>query len=413
MKYLLISLLICGVGLCCHCATGQSIAYTDATIETLGEPGRIDRGTVLIRDGNIEAVGDDIQIPRDAQRISLEGATILPGFIDPYYVFKSTKGGEGSRTVTFRGRTFTIPSNNFSAGSFYKVGAYFYPYETNFLPALRSGITTANLVTDGRGLSALAQLTPVPDAEMLIDDESLLFAQVTNQTDALDVIRKQLSPQSGSRGKGGSSPAQRRSGGSAASRNQNKSDETDKLWKDVRDGKSKLIVNANNAATISHVLKMLEETPQAEIALVASGPNLFLAIDELKAYRDRVTVILQPGIDTVPNTREQVNVSKLLADAGVPLAYSLSLSRAQMNASLDAPLFPIAMMVKSGLSRELAFKALVTEPARILGVEATHGSLEPGKVADLLVFSGDPLATDTKLEQVISGGRVIHDYSKP
>ena len=63
---------------------GQTIALVGATIETVGEAGRIETGNVVIRDGKIEAVGADVEIPETAQLIDAAGKVVMPGVIDPY-----------------------------------------------------------------------------------------------------------------------------------------------------------------------------------------------------------------------------------------------------------------------------------------------------------------------------------------
>ena len=96
----------------------QSVAYTGATIETMGKSGRIENATMVVADGKITDIGNDIEIPDDARLVSLSGRTIMPGIVDPYHVFKST-APNNSRTVVFRGRTFVIPGGGpFSAGPF-------------------------------------------------------------------------------------------------------------------------------------------------------------------------------------------------------------------------------------------------------------------------------------------------------
>ena len=131
----------------------------------------------------------------------------MPGIIDPYYVFKTSPPPAPPQTSTTRGRGrgFGGGGSTFTVGSFTKVAENFYPYDVDFMPAIRSGITTAQLVSDGRGLSTFANLVPDPTPEMLLEEfEGFLFAKVTNQTSALDSIRKNLAGESErpSRGRG-------------------------------------------------------------------------------------------------------------------------------------------------------------------------------------------------------------------
>lgn len=406
----LISCLICNVG------QGQSTAYVNATIETMGSDGKIENGTMIVRDDKILAVGADVKIPDDARVISMSGKTIMPGLIDPYFVFKTSPASTTTRTVTFNGRTFTIPSRApLTTGSFVRVGEYFYPYKFNFKPALRSGITAGNLVSDGRGLSAFANMTDERNPEMLFKTEGYLFAKVTNQTSFLDVIRKPLTPTPVKKPTGSSAtrtvtsqPSSTSTSPRPGSSSSSATDKNKPLWDSVREGKSPLFVNVNNEAAVAYVLQFIKKHEKVKLILVATGPNIFQSLDDIKSNKN-VTVVLQPGIDRVPFTTDFMNVSQMLASKQVPFAISMSLSSSQLLSSQDDPMFPLAMLVRTGLDRETALKSVTIKPAQLLGIDKTHGSLEKDKQANFLVFDGDPLQTGSRLQQVILNGKKIHE----
>jgi len=80
----------------------------------------------------------------------------------------------------------------------------------------------------------------------------------------------------------------------------------------------------------------------------------------------------------------------------------------------DHPVIPInqlivaaAMAVRSGMDREDALRAVTINPARILGVESQVGSIEPGKDADLVIWSRDPLDVMARAEQVLINGETV------
>lgn len=70
-----------------------------------------------------------------------------------------------------------------------------------------------------------------------------------------------------------------------------------------------------------------------------------------------------------------------------------------------------SLAVREGLSEEDALKVITINPAKILGIEDKLGSLEKGKQADIVVWSGDPLDTRSKPDMVFIGGRKIHKPS--
>jgi len=70
----------------------------------------------------------------------------------------------------------------------------------------------------------------------------------------------------------------------------------------------------------------------------------------------------------------------------------------------------LELMVKYGMRRQDALKAATSSAARLLGVSDHLGTLEPGKVADLVVVNGDPLDFTTlphRIEAVYQDGSLV------
>ena len=83
----------------------------------------------------------------------------------------------------------------------------------------------------------------------------------------------------------------------------------------------------------------------------------------------------------------------------------------------DHPVVPIAFLilqatlaVKEGLDREVALRAITIHPAKVLGVDDRVGSIEVGKDADLVVWTGDPLDVMQRATEVYIGGRQVYRY---
>jgi len=95
-----------------------------------------------------------------------------------------------------------------------------------------------------------------------------------------------------------------------------------------------------------------------------------------------------------------------LAAAGVTIALTT-----------DHPVVPInflihqaTLAVKEGLDRETALRAVTINPARIIGCADRIGSLTPGKDADIVIWSGDPLDVMSRAELAFQNGREIYRY---
>jgi cytosine/adenosine deaminase-related metal-dependent hydrolase len=180
-----------------------------------------------------------------------------------------------------------------------------------------------------------------------------------------------------------------------------------KLWQAVYEGKAPLYANAPSAAAVVHLLKAVEPYKDVRIVLTAPGPALYEALDRLPGRK--VRVIVRPGLSLRPNTRDRVNLARLLHEAGVEFAFTHPTGRDELAAAQDSPLFSVAYLVRCGLPRQAALEALTARPAALVGLGKTHGTVEAGKSADLLIFAGDPLTPAGQLSQVLIEGRTVYE----
>lgn len=411
------------------------VALRGATIETASKAGTIEGGTILIRDGKIEAVGKDVKVPLAARVIDMTGKTVMPGIIDPYFVIDVADGGSGSsfREVVSGGRTFRIPiSPAATPASFTRIIDSFDPRDQRWQDAMRSGITTAHLVSRGFGESVIAKITPDSTDTILAEMDGRLFIALTNQTSSLEVLRKGLEEEK--KASSGGSPlsadrlaalrarmAQRGNGGAPTGSPSPSSPKStagpastekpltaqDKLWGAVKDGKNWMFVNVNNASTILYLSKVAGESEKARVALVADGDDLFRTYEQLDAKK--YTVVMPPRISLVPNSRDRVNVAKMLDDKKFQLAFSLSLNQSEYRQSQESPLFAVSMLVRSGLDRDRAIAALTIVPAELLGIEKEVGSIEKGKRADLLVLDDEPFSATARVMHVMVEGETVYE----
>jgi len=386
------------------------IALRGGTIESGSKLGRIENGVVVLKGDKIHAVGkvDDIKIPDNALVIDTRGKTILPGIVDPYLVVGGgASGGSSTRTVVINGRTFRVRSSGSTTSTkFSRIVDSFSPYSARFRPFVRSGITAANLVAGGYGQSALARML-IDDPEKLVSNgEGLLYSSVTNSASSLGILRTGLT--AGARSTSSSSSSSGSTSSKSSSRSSSRLSTVEQgLWKDIVAGKRPLIVNVGNSAAILHLLKLLKEHEKVKLLLIANGQNVYETMDQLKGRQ--VSLVLSPAIDNAPYSRDRICVARLLHEAGIEFAISLSLSQSSLSSSQDAPLVPIGFLTKAGLPREVAFAALTSIPAKMLGIQTTHGSIEPKKLANLLIFDGDPLAPASRLERVFVEGRTVYE----
>ena len=74
--------------------------------------------------------------------------------------------------------------------------------------------------------------------------------------------------------------------------------------------------------------------------------------------------------------------------------------------------YQAARCVRNGIPRRVALKAITLNPAHMLGLGDQLGSIESGKIANIVVFSADPLDFDAKIEQVYIDGILAYERSR-
>jgi imidazolonepropionase-like amidohydrolase len=139
--------------------------------------------------------------------------------------------------------------------------------------------------------------------------------------------------------------------------------------------------------------------------VIDHGTEAHLVADLLAARN--IPVIIGPLLTSRSKVelrnRSLANPGKLAA-AGVTIAITT-----------DHPVVPIpflvhqaALAVKEGLDPRTAIEALTINPARIVGIDDRLGSIEPGKDADLVIWSGDPLDVLSRVRRALVGGAEVY-----
>lgn len=130
--------------------------------------------------------------------------------------------------------------------------------------------------------------------------------------------------------------------------------------------------------------------------------------------RDRV-----PADPTDPeHTGSNLASAAILVETGVPVAVTCPVgmfggagvgTSGILGQDLNTPHVDAAFAVRGGLDNHKALRTLTLDAAKILGVEARIGSLEPGKDADVLILSGDPLHYATFVTTALVNGKVVYE----
>jgi imidazolonepropionase-like amidohydrolase len=385
------------------------IAITNAKIFPVTKPA-IERGTIVIRDGRIEAVGANVTPPAGAKIVDVAGGEVYPGWINARTTIGLAEPGPGGYQDTTEMLEYNPQLRTVIA----------YHNDSEAIPVARAnGVTTVAIFPNG-GL--FGGQVPVMNLDGWTWEESVVepIAGITFQFPGVGAAG----------GRGGFTPppaegAPERTYEDLKKERDARLDRIMRLFDQAR-GYAKA---AGPDRETDWVLEALVPVVERRMALytvasreqdirdaivfgeranvkivICSGPEAAFVAPLLK--EKNIPVILGP-ILTLP-TREDLShaasymTAGELARAGVRFAFATG-----DNANVRQAPYNAAMSVAWGLSRDEAIRALTINAAEILGVADRLGSIEPGKVANLLVAKGDPLEMRTEVTHVFINGQAV------
>ncbi|MCP3919940.1 MAG: amidohydrolase family protein [bacterium] len=182
------------------------------------------------------------------------------------------------------------------------------------------------------------------------------------------------------------------------------------VMRDILAGKVRLCIQAWATQDIRTAVFLKEEMMRegfGEIDLVIDAAAEAWKEPQL-LVRTKTSVILPPHPGS-GRARDgafmSINTAKVLVDAGVPVALSSHGAR-DAGERLAAQ---AGLAMRGGLTLEQALAAVTTTPARILGIEGRVGTVEVGKDADLVLWSGTPFEATARVSGVLVDGVLVHD----
>ena len=172
---------------------------------------------------------------------------------------------------------------------------------------------------------------------------------------------------------------------------------------DLLSGKVPLLVTAHRHQDILSALRVAQEF---KLRLVLDGgAEAYQVSDEIKAAG--VPVIVHPSMMRASGEMENatMELAARLRAAGIPIALQSGFEGYVPKTRVL--LYEAAVAAAHGLGPEAALSALTLDAARLLGLEARLGSLEPGKDGDLALYDGDPFEYTTHCVGVVIDGQVL------
>ena len=398
------------------------IAITNGKVMTITQ-GTLERGTVLVEDGRIVAVGEEVEIPEDAEVYDATGKVVMPGLIDAHChvgLFPDGVGWEYSD-----GNEMTDPIT-----PHLRALDAVHPEDPAFKELVAAGVTT---VLTGPGSGNLIggqwvclKTAPKPSVEqmVLLEPAGMKMALGENPKRVYGEQKKAPSTRMGNAAKLRAALVDA----------QNYLDKWRRHEADLADYQAKVEAEDKDAEE--------PKPPERDLKLEALGKVLRREMKaRVHAHRadDMLTAIrIAEEFDldlTLEHATEGYKIADILVAKGIPVtAGPILFSRVKYELKNMTPKNPglmakagvkvaiqtdemsavkyltinAALAMREGMAEEEALKAITINPAEIIGVADRVGSLEVGKDADLVVFSGHPFDYRTVAELVLVDGQVAY-----
>lgn len=409
MKQLILSATVLAL-LCAGHARADTVAIVGGEVHTVGPQGTLERATILIGDGRVLAVGSDVEVPDGVQTIDASGKVVTPGLYAAMGQF-----GLGEVDLSGDPNDSEQAGDQFTAG--FDVADAFNPRATHIAVNRIEGVTRATIVPKPRSAFMETSTSHVISGLGAV----VHFGDDNNVQRRKAVLVVSL-------GAGGSAYA----GGSRAAawltlrqaldeartyidaRDDYERDEFVHSARDlealggVLEGETPLLVGVDRASDIEVLLGLVRE--YGLNAIIAGGSEAWMVADELAAAN--VPVVLDPT-QNLPGNFDRINERRenavILNEAGVRISFLESGSPTH-NARNITQLAGNA--VADGMPWEDALRAITLTPAEMFGVASSVGSIEPGKMADIVIWPGDPLELMNYPDAVFINGESIPMISR-
>jgi imidazolonepropionase-like amidohydrolase len=385
------------------------LAITNATIHPVSSP-TFERGTIVMRDGRIDAVGAAVQVPPGAKVIDAAGAHVYPGFINARTSVGLNEPGP---------RGFEDVSEMLDLNPQMRTRVAYHS-ESEAIPVARANGITTVAVAPGGGIFG--------GEVAVMNLDGWTWEEATLAPNAGIAFNFPVVVVGGGRGGGGRGGR----GGAGGERpyedlrreRDRRLDDLARLFDQVRayakagpdkavdwtlealvpvaDGRLPLITSVNRAQDIRDAIAFGE---RIKVRMVISGGTEATAVATL--LKEKGIPVILGNVLTLPQQDDLFHAATYqlageLAQAGVKVAFSTG-------DSTNVRLLPYlaAMSVAWGMNRDEAIKALTINAAEILGVADRVGTIEKGKDANLFIATGDPLEIRTGVTHVFIAGRDV------
>ncbi|HZS08110.1 MAG TPA: amidohydrolase family protein [Blastocatellia bacterium] len=380
------------------------VTVTGATIE---------KGTVLVRDGKIAAVGEQVSVPGNAKVIDGTGLSVYPGLIDSGTILGLSEVGAVNATLD----TTELGEFNSNMKALTAVNP-----NSELIPVARSnGVTTVLTCPLGgviSGQCALINIDGWTPQEMALRAPAAMrliyptaggggrgggfFRGVFGQSP--EALRQQRDKRVEElRKKLDDAIAYARAKEAAAKDKSIPAHPTDlglEALIPVVKGEVPVLVTASRQGEIKSAIELADKY---KLRIIIFGGEEAIKVAPLLKEKN-IPVLIGPILDLPDNEDDPYDIAYARAGELNKAGVKIAIMTNGEPANIRLLPYHAGTAAAFGLPKEEALKAVTIYPAQIFGVDKLVGSIEVGKVANLIVTDGDPLEYRTKLKYMFVNG---------
>jgi imidazolonepropionase-like amidohydrolase len=397
-------------------ARSEVYALVGARIVTVSGP-TYDPGTLVMRDGVIETVGAGAAVPPDARVIRAEGLVLTPGLIDGFsgtgLTAPTPRAGESAGGERAAGLSSSPLAPQAMALDKVRVAEALKPRDAGITTVLvipREGVLPGrSVILNLSGDKAEAMALKQPAAlhlhmsTLVRQYPGSLMGTVAYARQALDdAIRYRDEWAAYERFPTG--------------KKRPRYDSALAAWQDVLAGREVLVVTAFRENDVRRALAMADEF-KVKLA-VAGAPQAFRVAELIKSRKLPLLVSVNfdpPRPVNFFGASDDEKARREIEDAERNPAelHKAGVSFALVSAYAPNFLAGVRKAIERGLPREVALRAVTLGAAEALGIADRTGSLERGKIADVVAWSGEPLTKDARARMVFVDGQLYEPEETP
>ena len=407
--------------------TPVSGTYAITNVTITQSPGReIDKGTIVIKDGLIDQVGENVATPSDAIIIKADSMFAYAGFIDGFsHVGVRLPKSEKQEKVKYPGNP---PPERAGITPYYDVRDFINPGDKSIAAFRNQGFTVSQVVPQGNllpGQSAIILLAGNNTDDMVLADHSALYSELSGANNIYPrtimgvmakwrELYKQASLLKSYEVTYASNPV---------GLERPESDRILRAFYPVIDRSLPVLFKSEKVIETQRVLSLkrdlgfqlmigdLKEGWPIVNKIKSSGATIFLSLELPEALKKDTTSNLSDEKKALEKRKEEsinnyVSQASNFSRNGIRYGFSNnSVKPKDIHANLRR-------MISAGLSEENALAALTTIPAQSLGLSNRMGTIEKGKMANIVLIDKPLFSEKAKVKYVFVDGKLYKSEAK-